>query len=134
MVITAAAILIPGCHTNIFSRIAITPDQIQDLDSYRNGNGILKRHVLPNKVPSIEWSTPYLRYEDKCRLIALINKAMTYGTGVKKQRRLRARYYNDWSDDYDTHDFYVPDVQFQYGGLYHGAPMYLPIKIQMIGY
>ena len=22
----------------------------------------------------------------------------------------------------------------QYGGLYHGAPMYLPIKIQMIGY
>ncbi len=114
--------------------LAITPDQIQDLDSYRNGNGILKRHVLPNKVPSIEWSTPYLRYEDKCRLIALINKAMTYGTGVKKQRRLRARYYNDWSDDYDTHDFYVPDVQFQYGGLYHGAPMYLPIKIQMIGY
>ena len=31
--------------------LAITPDQIQDLDSYRNGNGILKRNVLPNKVP-----------------------------------------------------------------------------------
>ena len=114
--------------------MTITPDQIQDLDSYRNGNGVLKRNVLPNKVPSIEWSTPYLRYEDKCRLIALINEAMTYGVGTKDQRKLRARYYNDWLDDYDTHNFYVPNVQFQYGGLYHGAPMYLPIKIQMIGY
>lgn len=66
--------------------LAITPDQIQDLDSYRSGNGILKRNILPNKVPSIEWSTPYLRYEDKCRLIALINKAMTYGAGTKERK------------------------------------------------
>ena len=68
------------------------------------------------------------------KLISLINKAMTYGDGTKAQRKLRARYYNDWTDDYESHFFYVPDVTFQYGGLYHGAPMYLPIKIQMIGY
>ena len=54
--------------------------------------------------------------------------------GVQKREKFRIRYYNDWDDDYDTGTFYMPDVQFQYGGLYHGAPMYLPIRLAAIEY
>lgn len=35
-------------------------------------------------------------------------------------------------DFQNTGKFYMPDVQFQYGGLYHGAPMYLPIRLALI--
>ena len=54
------------------------------------------------------------------------------GDGDYSSRTIRARYYNDWEDDYSTGKFYMPDVQFQYGGLYHGAPMYLPIRLALI--
>lgn len=114
--------------------ISITPKQMQDIDSYRNGNGILKRTVLDNAPTQIEWNTPYLTYEDKCKLIHQIREGYRQGGGVYKARKIRIRYYNDWEDDYDTGTFYMPDVQFQYGGLYHGAPLYLPIRLAAVEY
>lgn len=114
--------------------ISITPNQMQDLDSYVNGNGLLKRKVLNHSRTKIEWNTPYLTYEDKCKLMLTIRNGYKHGVGVYKERKIRIRYFNDWEDDYDTGTFYMPDVQFQYGGLYHGAPMYLPIRLAAIEY
>lgn len=54
------------------SGISITPKQMQDIDFYRNGNGVLKRAVLDHAVTKFEWNTPYLTYEDKCKLIQQI--------------------------------------------------------------
>lgn len=116
------------------SGITITPKQMQDLDSYRNGNGVLKRTVLDHAPTKIEWNTPYLTYEDKCKLVHQIKLGFKQGVGVYKQRKIRIRYYNDWEDDYSYGTFYMPDVQFQYGGLYHGAPLYLPIRLAAIEY
>lgn len=114
--------------------ISITPNQMQDLDSYVNGDGVLKRTVLPHSRSKIEWNTPYLTYDDKCKLVLAITNGFKYGVGVAKARKIRIRYYNDWIDDYDTGTFYMSDVQFQYGGLYHGAPMYLPIRLAAVEY
>ena len=114
------------------SGISITPKQMQDVDSYVNGNGYLKRKVLDHSRTKIEWNTPYLTYEDKCKLIQQIRNGYKHGVGLYKARRIRIRYYNDWEDDYDTGTFYMPDVQFQYGGLYHGAPLYLPIRLAAV--
>lgn len=113
---------------------SITPDQMQDIDSYVNGNGYLKRKVLEHSRTKIEWNTPYLIYEDKCRLVTAIVNGFKYGIGEKQERKIRARFYNDWTDEYDAANFYMSDVQFQYGGLYHGAPMYLPIRLALIEY
>lgn len=112
--------------------LTITPNQMQDLDSYVNGDGYLKRKVLKHSRTKIEWNTPYLTYEDKCKLILAIRKGYKQGDGDYSSRTIRARYYNDWEDDYSTGKFYMPDVQFQYGGLYHGTPMYLPIRLALI--
>ena len=110
------------------------PSQMQDIDSYVNGNGYLKRKVLKHHRTKIEWNTPYLTYEDKCKLIKAIRTGYKQGEGSYESRTIHARYYNDWEDDYSTGKFYMPDVQFQYGGLYHGAPMYLPIRLALIEY
>lgn len=114
--------------------ISITPNQMQDLDSYVNGNGVLKRYVLDHSRTKIEWNTPYLTYEDKCALISAITNGFKYGVGVKKERKIRIRYYNDLTDDYEAGTFYISDITFQPGGLYHGAPMYLPIRLAAVEY
>lgn len=114
--------------------LTITPNQMQDIDSYVNGNGYLKRKVLNHSRTKIEWNTPYLTYEDKCKLISAIRTGYKQGDGSYKERKIRIRYYNDWEDDYSFGTFYMPDVQFQYGGLYHGAPMYLPIRLAAVEY
>lgn len=114
--------------------LIMTPDQMQDINSYVNGNGCLKRKVLKHHRTKIEWNTPYLTYEDKCKLIKAMRTGYKQGEGSYESRTIHARYYNDWEDDYSTGKFYMPDVQFQYGGLYHGAPMYLPIRLALIEY
>lgn len=116
------------------SGINITPNQMQDIDSYVNGNGKLKRTVLQHSRTKMEWSTPYLTYEDKVKLLALINNAFKYGSGIADQRKCHVRYYNDLKDDYETGDFYIPDIQFSYHSIYAGKPLYLPIRIAFIEY
>lgn len=114
--------------------ISITPNQMQDIDSYVNGNGVLKRTVLPHSRTKIEWNTPYLTYEDKCKLVQAIMNGFKCGVGIANQRKIRIRYYNDLTDDYEAGTFYISDITFQPGGLYHGAPLYLPIRLAAIEY
>ena len=114
--------------------ITLTPKQMQDIDSYRNGNGVLKRTVLDHAVTKFEWNTPYLTYEDKCKLIQQIRNGYKYGVGLYKARRIRVRYYNDWEDDYEEGTFYMPDVQFQPGSVYRGKLLYLPIRLAGVEY
>ena len=47
-----------------------TPDQIMDLDPYRDGMGELHRNALPHTATSIEFSTPYLKLRD----VEILNK------------------------------------------------------------
>lgn len=118
------------------NNITITPNQMQDLDSYVNANGYLKRNVLPHSRTKIEFNTPYLKYALKKELVGILDDAMTLSDGKcnKAERKVRVRFYNDWKDDYETFYGYIPDVGFQYGGTYDGVPMYMPIRVAFIEY
>lgn len=113
-----------------------TPNQMQDLDSYVNANGKLKRNVLPHSRSKIEFNTPYLKHAKKLKLVKLLNSAMALkdGTCNKAERKVRIRFYNDWTDDYETAFCYIPDIPFQYGGTYSGVPLYLPVRVAFIEY
>lgn len=113
-----------------------TPNQMQDLDSYVNANGRLKRNVMPHSRTKIEFNTPYLRHAQKLELVTILNTAMSLNDGVcdKPERKVRIRFYNDWTDDYETAFYYISDVSFQYGGTYSGVPLYMPIRIALIEY
>jgi hypothetical protein len=116
--------------------LTITPNQMQDLDSYVNANGYLKRNVLPHSRTKTDGNSPYLTYAQKKSLISILNKGMTVGDGKcnKAERKVRVRYYDDWTDDYEHMYCYIPDVSFQYGGTYKGHPTYLPVRIAFIEY
>lgn len=49
-----------------------TPDQIMDLDPYRDGSGELHRNVLPHTATSMEISTTHLRLRDVNSLNAFV--------------------------------------------------------------
>lgn len=111
----------------------ITPDQRQDLDPYRDGNGVLHRNVVPNMPTKIEITTPILTHNQVRTLIDTLRGQFTDPAA----RRCQVTYYDVETDTYKTADMYVPDIPFQ---IYHAEPadfgksLYQPTSIHFIGY
>jgi hypothetical protein len=112
-----------------------TPDRAQDLDSYVNANGKLKRNVLKHTRSGITFSTPYMNYSEKKKFVKILMNGMKQKDCAElPEKKIRIRYYDDWTDDYAYGFFYVPDVEFPYGGTYKGVPTYQPISMEFIEY
>lgn len=81
-----------------------TPDQIMDLDPYRDGMGELHRNALPHTATSIEFSTPYLKLRDA----EILNKFIPH------ENRIRAEidYWNPNTLSYESGAFYIADVKY----------------------
>lgn len=115
--------------------ITSIPDQRQDLDSYVNGNGYLKRTVMEHTRTKWEANTAILTYDQKCKFISLLNKAMNVKDGghcSSHKRHVRIRYYNEWSDSHTTGFFYIPDIEFNYKTMLNDKLVYQPIRFAFI--
>ena len=51
-----------------------------------------------------------------------------------EEKKVKIAYFNEWEDDYDHGFFYVPDIEWKYGGTYKGEPTYQPITVEFIEY
>ena len=114
----------------------ISPAQRQDLDSYVNGNGKLKRFVMPHKRTKIEVDMVYMQYAKKVKLVKILDRAFNVNDGEcnEEEHKVRIRYYNDWKDDYSQGWFYISDPNWQVAGTYRGKPTYLPTRMAFIEY
>lgn len=101
-----------------------TPNRQQDLDSYRDADGKLKRNILPHKVTTIEFSTPYLHLADKIALQAIL----------PSRTKLTVTYWNDETNAYATGDFYIPDVEYSIYRVDGNDIIYMPITYEFIEY
>ena len=81
-----------------------SPDQRQDLDSYRDADGILHRTVLSHTATKIEFETPYLYVRQMQALIQGIKNNFTDSLA----RKCQLTYYDEETDDYKTGTFYLP--------------------------
>ena len=81
-----------------------SPDQRQDLDSYRDADGILHRTVLPHMASKVEFETPPLLVRDFRTLMDGIRA--NYLTSIARDCNLT--YYDDETDSYKTGHFYMP--------------------------
>lgn len=116
-------------------QINSTPDQRQDLNSYVNGNGYLKRTVMQHTRTKWEANTHILTYKQKCEFVRLLKKGMVVKDGGKcstLKRHVHLRYYNEWSDGYEVGLFYIPDITFNYKLILNGVPVYQPIRFSFI--
>lgn len=113
-----------------------TPDQITDLDTYTNGDGYLKRTVLPHTRSKWEANTSILFEENVDEFIRLLQKGFGVKDGKcnKEERHLRLRYFNEWQHGYEAGHFYVPDITFSYKTLLNDKLVYQPIRFAFIEY
>lgn len=128
------------------SGIDITPDQMQDMDSYVNSKGDLIRNVLSVSRTKCECATRNLSYDEKKTLLGYVASAINLNdvdlhgrtrNQIKcneAQRCCVIRYYDDYTDSYKKAHMYIPDITFKYGGTYEGEPRYLPISMHIIAY
>ena len=82
-----------------------TPDQIMDLDPYRDGDGVLHRNALPHTATSIEFTTPPMHLPDVERL----NRYIQHGARVQCE----IEYWNTNTSSYKSGTFYIADVPYE---------------------
>lgn len=103
-----------------------TPNQRQDLDSYRDANGFLHRGILPNKPTKIEFNTPPLTLSE-------LTIFKTY-VPISNRDKIQVEYWDDESATYKVADFYMPDIEYQIYQVKGNIIIYRPIRIVFIGY
>ena len=103
----------------------------QDLDSYRDANGVLHRTALAHFVAKVEFETPPLKTNsDIAELMSYINPKYI----MPVEKKLSVEVYIPEDDDYMTQDMYVPDIKFEIYYADANVIKYNPVRIAFIGY
>lgn len=110
----------------------VTPDQMLDLDSYRSETGVLIRNALTHTATKVEFTTPHIRRPDLNALLKIISD----GYINSKEHDVKLKYYDQYTDDYKTGHFYVPDIEFTINHINEdtGEILYNPVRIAFIEY
>lgn len=104
---------------------------IQDVDSYRDANGVLHREALDHIVEKVEFETPaMLTNKDMAELFGKISENYI----VPKERKVLATIYVPETDKYVTSEMYMPDSQFSIYGVFDDVIKYNSVRIAFIGY
>lgn len=104
---------------------------IQDLDSYRDANGVLHRNVLEHKVGKVEFETPaMLTNKELAEFFKNISEQYT----VPAERKFIGTVYIPIIDDYISQDMYMVDPAITIYRISDNEIKYNPIRIAFIGY
>lgn len=85
-----------------------TPNQRQDLDSFRDSKGILHRNTLEHKVSKVEFNTPPLLEEELEDLQSKLNSGIINAN----ERKLTIKHYCFDTHTYQISTVYMPDIDF----------------------
>lgn len=105
--------------------------EIQDLDSYRDANGVLHRTALEHVPIKVEFETPpMLTNKEFSDLMNNIRSNFL----IEKERKSSVTLYVPEIDSYVTQDMYMPDISTTMYGTYGGVIHYDSIRLAFIGY
>lgn len=120
---------VPFCYINASKYKAGIKGQ--DLDSYRDANGILHREALVNVAIKIEWETPSGREEPEIRIL-MDNIRRQYSNQTEKKALVTA-----WMPEigeYVTMDCYMPDVEYTIDYANEKTVKYSSFRLAFVGY
>ena len=104
---------------------------VQDLDSYRDMEGVLHRTALNHRVNKIEFETRAMLTETQMEELL---------SGIRSQyinqneRKVSATIFVPELNDYMTQDMYLADLQFSIYGVLNGIIYYNPVRFAFIAY
>lgn len=101
----------------------------QDLDSYRDTNGVLHRNALTNCAPKIEFEIPF-----GTKFGSFMSELRSRYVNAT-EKKVNATVYIPELNKYVTHDFYVPDIENNvYTITEKGTVYYNQTRIAFISY
>lgn len=104
---------------------------IQELDSYRDANGVLHREALEHTVQKVEFETPpMLSNADMAELFSAINSNYV----GKKERKALVTAYDPETDGYVSQHMYLANTKFSMNCILDGKILYNPVRISFTGY
>lgn len=103
----------------------------QDLDSYRDGNGVLHRNALSHQPNKIEFNTRNM-LSDKEFSAFMGNIQENYTNNLERKASVTA--YIPEVDKYITQDMYISDIQPEIYSADSKSIKYKEIRIAFIGY
>jgi len=102
----------------------------QDLDSYRDANGVLHRNALAHRVGKIEFNVPMMTM-DKFQNVWSKVRAKYLNT---TEKCANVTYYIPETDSYETQKMYVPDIEFSIRNIDGNTINLNETRIAFIGY
>lgn len=110
----------------------VTPNRRQDLDPYRDGNGLLHRNTLSHTATTIEFQTKPMWNSEFEQMMSFIRNHYTN----TQEKKLSITYYSPDINDYKTGNFYVPDVEMNMDlvDTTNNKIMYLSTTLEFIEY
>lgn len=104
----------------------------QDLNSYRDSDGVLHRNALAHKVGKLEFNTPIMSNTDFSTLMSSLKAQMSDPT----EKKASVTFYVPEDDAYVTQDMYIPDVVTKIRNVDEGSNTisYQETRIAFIGY
>ena len=104
---------------------------VQDLDSYRDANGVLHRTALEHRVNKVEFETPAMLTNTQMAELCS-NIANNYT--VPTERKFIGTFYVPEIDAYVSQDMYMSDPSFTIYGIFDNVIKYNPVRIAFIAY
>lgn len=105
---------------------------VQDLDSYRDSNGVLHRNALEHWVADITFDVvPFLTGEELASLMGSIRGNYI----IPAERRVNVTVFIPEENDYVTQEMYMPDIQIPvFSAESDGKILYQSFSMEFIGY
>lgn len=104
---------------------------VQDLDSYRDANGILHRNALAHVPNKVEFETPSMLTNIQFEEL-MSNIRANYTNAI--ERKASVTMYVPETNSYETQEMYMPDITPKIYGIFNGVIKYNPIRLAFIGY
>lgn len=104
---------------------------LQDLDSYRDADGVLHRNALAHQPIKVEFETPaMLSNADFADLMSNIRSQFSNTA----ERKASVTVYVPETNSYVTQDMYMPDIKPTIFTTHDGVIRYNAIRLAFIGY
>lgn len=118
-------------HSWIRAETYVVTKNGQDLDSYRDANGVLHRNALEHWVAKAEFETPALKTNKEVATF-MNNISSNYTNTVEKKANVTM--YIPELDDYVTQEMYVPDIPFTLYSADANEVKFNQFRVAFIGY
>ena len=108
-----------------------TVSSVQDVDPYRDGNGVLHRNAVEHRVNKAEFETPAMLTDDE---VSELISAIKMNYIDENERKVLATMYSCELGEYIEQEMYMADIEFNIYGCYGGKLRYNPFRIAFISY